>query len=122
MKPTNLPWYNKVKSKITLESLFLQPFHTRERGKVIFTNKCKGSFVKNETGTILFIGMKRLLLAAISYRHHRHPGETTPEQAHEIGRQLADEVLQGKYDAKQDRNAEAAVLSEQHKGKIMKMQ
>src|SRR5699024_10200953 len=25
------------------------------------------------------------------------PGETTPEQAHEIGRQLADEVLQGKY-------------------------
>ena len=24
-------------------------------------------------------------------------GETTPEQAHEIGRQLADEVLQGKY-------------------------
>jgi hypothetical protein len=26
------------------------------------------------------------------------------------------------YDAKQDRNAEAAVLSEQHKGEIMKMQ
>ena len=25
------------------------------------------------------------------------PGETTPEQAHEIGRQLADEVLGGKY-------------------------
>lgn len=25
------------------------------------------------------------------------PGEATPEQAHEIGRQLADEVLQGKY-------------------------
>ena len=25
------------------------------------------------------------------------PGETTPEQAHEIGKQLADEVLQGKY-------------------------
>ena len=25
------------------------------------------------------------------------PDETTPEQAHEIGRQLADEVLQGKY-------------------------
>ena len=25
------------------------------------------------------------------------PGETTAEQAHEIGRQLADEVLQGKY-------------------------
>ena len=25
------------------------------------------------------------------------PGETTPERAHEIGRQLADEVLQGKY-------------------------
>ena len=25
------------------------------------------------------------------------PGETTPEQVHEIGRQLADEVLQGKY-------------------------
>ena len=25
------------------------------------------------------------------------PGETTPEQAHEIGRQLADEVLRGKY-------------------------
>ena len=25
------------------------------------------------------------------------PGETTPEQAHEIGRQLADEVLQGKF-------------------------
>ena len=25
------------------------------------------------------------------------PGETTPEQAHEIGRQLADEVLQDKY-------------------------
>ena len=25
------------------------------------------------------------------------PGETTPEQAHEIGRQLVDEVLQGKY-------------------------
>ncbi len=25
------------------------------------------------------------------------PGETTPEQAHEIGQQLADEVLQGKY-------------------------
>ena len=25
------------------------------------------------------------------------PGETTQEQAHEIGRQLADEVLQGKY-------------------------
>ena len=25
------------------------------------------------------------------------PGETTPEQAHEIGRQLANEVLQGKY-------------------------
>ena len=25
------------------------------------------------------------------------PGETTPEQAHEIGRQLADKVLQGKY-------------------------
>lgn len=25
------------------------------------------------------------------------PGETTPEQAHKIGRQLADEVLQGKY-------------------------
>ena len=25
------------------------------------------------------------------------PGETTPEQAYEIGRQLADEVLQGKY-------------------------
>ena len=25
------------------------------------------------------------------------PSETTPEQAHEIGRQLADEVLQGKY-------------------------
>ena len=25
------------------------------------------------------------------------PGETTPDQAHEIGRQLADEVLQGKY-------------------------
>ena len=78
--------------------------------------------MKNETGTILFIGMKRLLLAAISYRHHRHPGEPTPEQAHEIGLQLADEVLQGKYDAKQDRNAEAAVLSEQHKGEIMKMQ
>jgi hypothetical protein len=78
--------------------------------------------VKNETGTILFIGMKRLLLAAISYRHHRHPGETTLEQAHEIGRQLADEVLQGKYDAKQDRNAEAAVLSEPHEGEIMKMQ
>jgi hypothetical protein len=26
------------------------------------------------------------------------PGEATPEQAHEIGRQLADEVLQGKYE------------------------
>jgi hypothetical protein len=26
------------------------------------------------------------------------------------------------YDAKQDRNAEAAVLSEQHRGEIMKMQ
>lgn len=25
------------------------------------------------------------------------PGEATPEQAHEIGKQLADEVLQGKY-------------------------
>ena len=25
------------------------------------------------------------------------PGEATPEQAHEIGRRLADEVLQGKY-------------------------
>ena len=25
------------------------------------------------------------------------PGEVTPEQAHEIGKQLADEVLQGKY-------------------------
>ena len=50
------------------------------------------------------------------------PGETTPEQAHEIGLQLADEVLQGKYDAKQDRNAEAAVLSEPHEGEIMKMQ
>jgi len=50
------------------------------------------------------------------------PGETTPEQAHEIGLQLADEVLQGKYDAKQDRNAEAAVLSKPHEGEIMKMQ
>lgn len=35
MKPANLPWYNKVKSKITLESLFLQPFHTRERGNTM---------------------------------------------------------------------------------------
>ena len=35
LKPTNLPWYNKVKSKITLESLFLQPFHTRERGNTM---------------------------------------------------------------------------------------
>ena len=26
------------------------------------------------------------------------PGETTPEQAHEIGKQLADELLQGKYE------------------------
>jgi hypothetical protein len=26
------------------------------------------------------------------------PGESTPEQAHEIGRQLADEILQGKYE------------------------
>lgn len=26
------------------------------------------------------------------------PGETTPEQAHEIGKQLADEVLGGKYE------------------------
>lgn len=26
------------------------------------------------------------------------PGETTPEQAHEIGRQLADEVLKGQYE------------------------
>ena len=26
------------------------------------------------------------------------PGESTPEQAHEIGRQLADEVLGGKYE------------------------
>ena len=34
-KPANLPWYNKVKSKITLESLFLQPFHTRERGNTM---------------------------------------------------------------------------------------
>ena len=25
------------------------------------------------------------------------PGEATPEQAHEIGKQLAEEVLQGKY-------------------------
>ena len=78
--------------------------------------------MKNETGTILFIGMKSLLRAAISYRHHRHPGETTPEQAHEIGLQLADEVLQGKYDAKQDRNAEAAVPSKPHEGAIMNMQ
>lgn len=35
LKPANLPWYNKVKSKITLESLFLQPFHTRERGNTM---------------------------------------------------------------------------------------
>ena len=26
------------------------------------------------------------------------PGETTPEQAHEIGKQLAEEVLGGKYE------------------------
>jgi len=28
------------------------------------------------------------------------PGETTPEQAHEIGRQLLDEVLKGQYECK----------------------
>ena len=37
----------------------------------------------------------------INLAHHLiqafEPGETTPEQAHEIGKQLADEVLQGKY-------------------------
>ena len=26
------------------------------------------------------------------------PGETTPEQAHEIGRKLADTILDGKYE------------------------
>jgi len=35
LKLANLPWYNKVKSKITLESLFLQPFHTRKRGNTM---------------------------------------------------------------------------------------
>ena len=41
--------------------------------------------------------------ATVSYTHLHHliqsfaPGEATPEQAHEIGKQLADEVLQGKY-------------------------
>ena len=49
---------------------------------------------------------------------------------HTSGREYAFHSRQNKlpnktpphYDAKQDRNAEAAVLSEQHKGEIMKMQ
>lgn len=33
----------------------------------------------------------------ISYRHFQ-PGETTPEQAHEIGKRFADELLGGKFE------------------------
>ena len=50
-------------------------------------------------------GFEMLLAQAIqkgnNLAHHLiqsfAPGEATPEQAHEIGKQLADEVLQGKY-------------------------
>lgn len=39
-----------------------------------------------ESGTVAYHGYQSFA-----------PGEATPEQAHEIGKQLADEVLQGKY-------------------------
>jgi hypothetical protein len=56
-----------------------------------------------ETADIEFeYTLSKALAKGNNLAHHLiqsfEPGEATPEQAHEIGRRLADEVLQGKYE------------------------
>lgn len=63
----------------------------------------KGALYSYETADIEFeMTLKQAMQKGNHIAHHLiqsfEPGEATPELAHEIGRQLADDVLDGKYE------------------------
>ena len=73
-----------------------------EQDAIVIAATGSGKQVIYETADIEFeLLLSQAMQKGNNLAHHLiqsfAPGETTPEQAHEIGRQLADEVLQGKF-------------------------